>query len=71
MYFGGYGIGRIRLNTEIKNAILASDEETQYDESAKRLFGQKIILAHIWIERVHIYQIMKFLRHFSLRRNNK
>lgn len=27
------------LNTEIKNAVLAADEETQYDESAKRLLG--------------------------------
>ena len=27
------------MNTEIKNAVLAADEETQYDESAKRLLG--------------------------------
>lgn len=35
------------LNTELKNSITATDKEAQYDESAKRLLGQKIILAHI------------------------
>lgn len=35
------------MNTEVKNAIKATDRDAQYDESAKRLLGQKIILAHI------------------------
>ena len=46
------------MNTEIKNAILASKEETQYDESAKRLLGQKIILAHILVKTVDEFQGM-------------
>ncbi len=33
------------MDTEIKNAVIASGSEAQYDESAKRLLGQKIILA--------------------------
>ena len=36
------------LNTEIKNAVLAADEETQYDESAKRLLGQKVYWHIYW-----------------------
>lgn len=44
--------GRIVLNTEIKNAILAANDETQYDESAKRLLGQKNILAHILVNTI-------------------
>ena len=40
------------MNTEIKNAILAADDEVQYDESAKRLLGQKNILAHILVRAV-------------------
>ena len=35
------------MNTEVKNTIKATDRDAQYDESAKRLLGQKIILAHI------------------------
>lgn len=40
------------MNTEIKNAILAAKDEAQYDESAKRLLGQKSILAHILVKTV-------------------
>lgn len=40
------------MNTEIKNAILAANDETQYDESAKRLLGQKNILAHILVNTI-------------------
>ena len=46
------------MNTELKNAILAANEETQYDESAKRLLGQKIILAHILVKTVDEFQGM-------------
>ena len=35
------------MNTELKNAVQAADKKAQYDESAKRLLGQKSILAHI------------------------
>ena len=46
-------------NTEITNAVLAADEEAQYDESAKRLLGQKIILAHILVKTVDEFHGMK------------
>lgn len=35
------------MNREIKNAVITTDKEAQYDESAKRLLGNKHILAHI------------------------
>lgn len=35
------------MNTELKNAVKATDSKAQYDASAKRLLGQKSILAHI------------------------
>jgi hypothetical protein len=35
------------LNTEIKNAVNAARDMAQYDENAKRLLGNKSILAHI------------------------
>ena len=40
------------MNTEIKNTILTTDKDAQYDESAKRLLGQKSILAHILVKTV-------------------
>ena len=40
------------MNTEIKNTILTTDKDAQYDESAKRLLGQKSILAHIIVQTV-------------------
>lgn len=40
------------MNTEIKNTILTTDKAAQYDESAKRLLGQKSILAHILVKTV-------------------
>ena len=46
------------MNTEIKNAILAANDETQYDESAKRLLGQKNILAHILVNTIDEFQGM-------------
>ena len=46
------------MNTEIKNAILAANEEAQYDESAKRLLGQKSILAHILVKTVDEFRGM-------------
>ena len=43
------------MNTEIKNSILTTDKDAQYDESAKRLLGQKSILAHILVKTVDEY----------------
>lgn len=46
------------MNTEVKNAIKATDREAQYDDSAKRLLGQKIILAHILVKTVDEFKGM-------------
>ena len=40
------------MDTEIKNAVSAADQKAEYDERAKRLLGQKIILAHILVKTV-------------------
>ena len=40
------------MNTEIKNAIIAADDKTQYDIYAKRLLAQKSILANILVKTV-------------------
>lgn len=40
------------MDTEIENAVSATDREAQYDEQAKRLLGNKIILAHILVKTV-------------------
>ena len=40
------------MNTELKNVVKATDKDAQYDESAKRLLGQKGILAHILVKTV-------------------
>lgn len=42
----------IVIDTEIKNAIKATDKDAQYDESAKRLLGNKRILARILLKTV-------------------
>lgn len=46
------------MNTEVKNAIKATDRDAQYDDSAKRLLGQKIILAHILVKTVDEFKGM-------------
>lgn len=46
------------MNTEIKNAVSAADEDSQYDEKAKRLLGNKIILAHILVKTVNEFKGM-------------
>ena len=40
------------MDAEIKNAVSAADTEAQYDNEAKRLLSNKIILAHILIKTV-------------------
>lgn len=47
------------MNTEVKNAVTATDREAQYDASAKRLLGQKSILAHILVKVVNEFNGMK------------
>ncbi len=46
------------MNTELKNAVRAADRDAQYDASAKRLLGQKSILAHILVKTVDEFQGM-------------
>ncbi len=40
------------METEIKNAVHAAGKEARYDEKAKRLLGNRIILAHILVRTV-------------------
>jgi hypothetical protein len=46
------------VDTEIKNAVKATDNEAQYDEKAKRLLGHKYILAYILIKTVNEFKGM-------------
>ena len=46
------------MNTELKNAVLATDKDAQYDNSAKRLIAHKIILARILIKTVEKFKGM-------------
>lgn len=46
------------MNTELKNAVQAADEKAQYDTSAKRLLGQKSILAHLLVKTVSEFKDM-------------
>jgi hypothetical protein len=46
------------VNKEINNAIRAADLKAQYDENAKRLLGNKYILAHILIHTVDEFKGM-------------
>ena len=47
------------MDTEIKKSISAADMYAQYDEKAKRLLGNKIILAHILVKTVDEFREMK------------
>ncbi len=46
------------MDTELRNAVSAADEDAQYDEKAKRLLGNKIILAHILVKTVDEFKGM-------------
>ena len=46
------------MDTEIKNAVSATDQDAQYDDRAKRLLGNKIILAHILVKTVDEFKGM-------------
>ena len=47
------------MNKELKNAVEAADAKAQYDECAKRLLGQKSILAYIFAHTIEAFQGMK------------
>ncbi len=46
------------MDNEIVYSSKATDQKAQYDASAKHLFGQKIILAHILIKVVEEFKGM-------------
>ena len=46
------------MNTELKSAVMATDKDAQYDNSAKRLIAHKIILARILIKTVEKFKGM-------------
>jgi len=46
------------LNTELKSAVMATDRDAQYDNSAKRLIAHKIILARILVKTVEEFKGM-------------
>lgn len=46
------------VDTEIKNAVSAADDDAQYDDKAKRLLGNKIILAHILVKTIDEFKGM-------------
>ncbi len=46
------------MNTEFRNTVIAADTDAQYDEKAKQLLSNKIILAHILIKTVDEFQGM-------------
>ena len=47
------------MYTTLKNAVKVADKKAQYDECAKRLLGQKIILAYILAKTVKEFRGMK------------
>ena len=51
-------MGGKSVNTELQNAVKATDSKAQYDTSAKRLLGQKSILAHILVKTVDEFKNM-------------
>lgn len=46
------------MDTDAKNAVRAADKEAQYDNEAKRLLGNKLILAHILVRTVDEFRGM-------------
>lgn len=47
------------MNTEINNTVNAVGDNAQYDNCAKRMLSQKIILAHILVKTVNEFKEMK------------
>jgi hypothetical protein len=54
------------LNTDIKNVIEAVGEESQYDEKAKKILGNKHILAYILCRTVEEFKGVSPKEVFSL-----
>ena len=46
------------MNTELKSAVMATDRDAQYDNSAKRLIAHKIILSRIPVKTVEEFKGM-------------
>ena len=46
------------MNTELKSAVMSTDRDAQYDNSAKRLIAHKIILARILVKTVEEFKGM-------------
>lgn len=46
------------MNTELKSAVMATDRDAQYDNSAKRLIAHNIILARILVKTVEEFKGM-------------
>ena len=46
------------MNTELKSAVMATDRDAQYDNSAKRLIAHKIILTRILVKTVEEFKGM-------------
>ena len=46
------------MNTELKSAVMATDRDAQYDNSAKRLIAHKIIVARILVKTVEEFKGM-------------
>ena len=44
------------MGIDVKNAVIAANQEAQYDEKAKHLLGNKIILAHILAKTVDAFK---------------
>ena len=51
--------GDLDLNTEMKNAVNSAGDKAQYDENAKRILGNKSILAHILAKTIDEFKGMK------------
>ena len=51
--------GNLDLNTEMKNAVNSAGDKAQYDENAKRILGNKSILAHILAKTIDEFKGMK------------
>ncbi len=46
------------MGIDVKNTVIAANQEAQYDEKAKHLLGNKIILAHILAKTVDAFKGM-------------
>ncbi len=54
----GLAFWKVRIDLTVKSAVSAADKDAQYDEKAKRLLGNKIILAHILVKTVDEFRGM-------------